>query len=189
MKKIVSAFSFVFADDEWFNKMLIGGIYLLLTPLGIGLVMILGYQGQVADSIRHNKSGLPMWRNSSLIFQNGIRLLCVSVVYAAILVGCVSLAGVELLSIPMLGALIVGHILINPLIILSFTSNQSLKKSLNPLSLIAEIRHLGTGYIVVVFATSLLLLASLLFGWMFIVVGWPLVIFLILIVQTSAFAF
>ncbi len=163
MKKLSNTFSIIFSDNEWFNKILIGGFYFLLIPFGIGIVMINGFLSALIMRRTVGEHGMPYWRNYKSIFHDGVRisrlsLLLIIIVYALVL-------GLQI-----------------KISILAFIIATSLFLTIN------------TIYVVKKFdAVSFLLTFPLLFiaisiGWMWIVVGWPLLIFLAVLVQTHLFA-
>jgi hypothetical protein len=188
MKKISAAFAFIFSDDDWFNKVLVGGFYLLLSPLLVGLLMIMGFQIEMSRRILKKEHNMPMWRNSAVIFKNGGRLLMVSFLYAAVILLILTLFGIHLFSYTALAVLTICHLLLNPLLIRLYSKSGSLRKCLNPLTVVKQIRHDTAGYVFRSTVTAAMMGLAVLFGWMFIVVGWPLLIFLSMVVQTAVFA-
>jgi hypothetical protein len=54
--------------------------------------------------------------------------------------------------------------------------------------IISFIKNHPLGYISTIIMTTLFILLAVLFGWMWIIVGWPMLIFLMMIVQTVTFA-
>ncbi|MFA6467385.1 MAG: hypothetical protein WCW35_00675 [Bacteroidota bacterium] len=162
MKRLASAFSFIFSDNEWFNKVLIGGLYFLLIPFGIGMVMLNGYLVDFIDRKKNDEKGMPYWRYARMIFQKGIKrslfaLLSLATVYAAVF------GGNLVFTIP-------ASIL---LLSLFFTINC--------------IQITRTFDFFAAALSMILLIIAISIGWMWIVVGWPLLIFLALLVQTHLF--
>jgi hypothetical protein len=163
MKKLANALSIIFSDNEWFNKILIGGFYFLLIPIGIGIVMINGFLSALLMRRMVGEEGMPYWRNYKSIFHEGIKksrlsLLLIIVVYVLIL-------GLQIkISIPV------------------FIIAVSLFLTINTLSVVKKFDSIS-------FLLSFpLLLVAISIGWMWIVVGWPLLIFLAVLVQTYLFA-
>jgi hypothetical protein len=163
MKKLTNAFTTIFSDNEWFNKILIGGFYFLLIPFGIGIIMINGFLSALI--LRHmvGEKGMPYWRNYKSIFRYGFRksrlsLLLIITVYVLVISLQIKI------SIP------------------AFIIAVSLFLTINTISVVKKFDTLS---FVVSFS---LLFVAISIGWMWIVVGWPLLIFLAVIVQTLLFA-
>lgn len=163
MKKISTAFTIIFSDNEWFNKILIGGVYFLLIPFGIGIVMINGFISSIVMRSMVGEKGMPYWRNYRTIFHDGLRnsrlsLMLIIVVYLFIFTMKISI------SIP---GLIIAL---------------SLFLTINSIAVIRKFDYRS-------FILSLpLLIAAISIGWMWIIVGWPLLIFLAVLVQVHLFA-
>ncbi|MDP1677112.1 MAG: hypothetical protein Q8L88_09610 [Bacteroidota bacterium] len=163
MKRLSNAFSVIFSDNEWFNKILIGGFYFLLIPVGIGIIMINGFLSALIMRSMVGEKGMPYWRNYKSIFHDGLRksslsLSLIAVVYALVL-------GFQL-----------------PISVPGFIIAVSLFLTINTISIVKK-------FDTVSFLLSLpLLFVAISIGWMWIVVGWPLLIFLAVIVQTHLFS-
>src|SRR5512135_2961097 len=93
------SFTFVSEDPEWIKKVLIGGAFTLLSALLVGIPFVLGY---FARTLRNVVTGaerpLPEWDDLGGIFNDGLRLAAVYLVYAiggaivAALPGCLLMA-------------------------------------------------------------------------------------------------
>ena len=163
MNRLSKVISDIFSDNEWFNKILIGGFYFLLIPFGIGIIMINGFLSALVVGRLVGEKEMPFWRNYQSMFNDGIRksrlsLVLIVVVYALIL-------GLHIkISLP------------------GFILAISLFLTINTISVVKK-------FDVISFLLSLpLLLIATSIGWMWIVVGWPLLIFLAVLVQTYLFA-
>jgi hypothetical protein len=162
MKKLSNAFSIIFSDNEWFNKILIGGFYFILIPFGIGIIMINGFLSALLMRLTVGEKGMPYWRNYKSIFHDGLKksslsLFLIAVVYVLVL-------GLQL-----------------PISVPGFIISVSLFLTINTISIVKKFDVLS-------FVLSLtLLIIAISIGWMWIVVGWPLLIFLAVIVQTHLF--
>ncbi|MCZ7568552.1 MAG: DUF4013 domain-containing protein [Ardenticatenaceae bacterium] len=94
------SFTFVFEDQNWVVKILIGGLVVLFSFLLIPIPIILGYQVTV---IRNTARGadlpLPEWDNFGRYFSEGIQLIIGGIVYylPVILLVCVG-AGIGALT-------------------------------------------------------------------------------------------
>jgi hypothetical protein len=95
---IGKAFSFVFEDENWIVKTLIGagvfavGLLLswLLIPLVVAFAILGGYQVEITRRvIRGDLDTLPEWDNWGQLIADGLKLIVISIVYAlpAIIVG------------------------------------------------------------------------------------------------------
>lgn len=188
MKLMTEAFTFTFSDDDWFNKVLVGGFYIVLSPLVIGIIMIMGFQVELSKRVRASEEGMPMWRNSKSIFKSGMRSFTVSVCYVAVIVGILALLGIPLFSVITGIVLSVAHFLLNPIIVNAYSRSNSVITTLNPLYLFSVTEKKILKWLSVIIFSSMLMLFAGLFGWMWIVVGWPLLIFLAMIIQTEMIA-
>jgi len=76
-------FTFVTEDPEWLVKVLIGGVFVMLSVLLIGLPFAFGY---VARTLRNVVAGaarpLPAWDDLGGIFSDGLRVFGVQIVYS-----------------------------------------------------------------------------------------------------------
>ncbi len=162
MKRLTNAFSYVFSDNEWFNKVLVGGFYLLLIPFGIGIVMINGYLSEFLIRQITGEKEMPYWRSYKNIFNKGVRKSWLSLVIIAAVYSLALFSSIEF-TIP---------IAILSMTVLLTANTLFITKSVDLFSLVVS---------------CLLLLTALSVGWMWIVVGWPLLIFLALLVQVYLF--
>jgi hypothetical protein len=90
------AFRFFFEDPDWVKKILIGGVFMLLSPLIIGGIFVAGYGVHVLRRVmRGEPRPLPEWEQLGVFFSDGLRafglyllhLVAVGIVPAAL--GCV----------------------------------------------------------------------------------------------------
>src|SRR3954470_17699631 len=78
----VKPFAFVFEDARWINKVLIGGIFQLLSALLVGIPFLLGYLAQLVRNVVANATlPLPEWDDLGEMFNEGLRLIGVAIVY------------------------------------------------------------------------------------------------------------
>lgn len=162
MKRLTDAFSSIFSDQEWFNKVLVGGFFLLLAPLGIGMLMLNGYLEEYLQGVKRGERAMPYWRNSSAILRKGFRRSGFPLLVLATAV-TVSWNGLLVITLPIGIALLVLFLTINTAI------------------LVGRITVIGT------ILSVLLMLLAISFGWMWIVVGWPLLVFLTMLIQVHLF--
>jgi len=86
------SFAFVFEDEQWIVKILIGaaillvGIlfsWLLLVPLILALALLSGYGVEITRRVmRGEVSKLPEWDNWSELMVDGLKVLVIGIVYA-----------------------------------------------------------------------------------------------------------
>ncbi len=102
---IGSAFTFMFDDQDWIKKIAIGGgitlAAVILSPILIGLVLILPLSGYMLETLKNVRDGrpipLPEWSDFGNLFSKGLMIFVIGLVYnlPALLVSCLS-AGVNL---------------------------------------------------------------------------------------------
>jgi hypothetical protein len=102
---IGSAFTFVFDDEDWIKKLAIGGgimlVGIILTPILIGLALLLPIGGYVIETIKNVRDGqatpLPEWADIGGLFSKGLMVFVIGLVYniPSILLSCAS-AGITL---------------------------------------------------------------------------------------------
>jgi hypothetical protein len=77
------AFRFVPEDPDWIKKVLIGGAFVLLTPLLVGAVLVAGYGVRL---LRRSAAGeprpLPEWDDLGGMFGDGLRAMALYLAYA-----------------------------------------------------------------------------------------------------------
>lgn len=79
---ISRALTFFFEDPDWMPKLLVGTLFALLTPLGIGSVFVAGYALALARQAMHQRSPLlPEWDDLSGIFIEGLKSLTISLTH------------------------------------------------------------------------------------------------------------
>ncbi len=88
---IGNAFGYPFEDEDWIVKILIGALFVFLTPLLVGIPFVLGY---MVDTVRNVMAGeprpLPKWSDLGDKFMRGLVLCVVAIVYMlpVILLAC-----------------------------------------------------------------------------------------------------
>ncbi|MFQ5613283.1 MAG: DUF4013 domain-containing protein [Anaerolineae bacterium] len=97
---IGSAFTFIFDDEDWIKKLLIGGVILLFAiPLSVVLVgialflPIAGYMLQTLQNVRDRQATpLPEWSDFGGLFSKGLMVTVVYIVYLIpiIILACAS---------------------------------------------------------------------------------------------------
>ena len=75
-------FTFVTEDPEWVTKILVGGLFTLLSAVLVGIPFVLGYWGRTLNNAAGGQPRpLPAWDDLGGIFSDGLRLLGVYLVY------------------------------------------------------------------------------------------------------------
>ena len=76
------AFTFVGEDPEWLKKLLIGGAFTFACALLVGIPFVLGYFSRTLRNVVAQASPtLPEWDDLSGLFEEGLRLTAVYLVY------------------------------------------------------------------------------------------------------------
>ena len=76
------SFTFITEDPEWLTKVLVGGLFALLSAFLVGVPFVLGYWGRTLKNVAAGQSRpLPAWDDLGGIFSDGLRLVGVSLVY------------------------------------------------------------------------------------------------------------
>lgn len=79
----VKPFAFVFEDARWINKVLIGGIFQLLAFMLVGIPFLLGYWAKLVRNVAAGATlPLPEWDDLGEMFNEGLRLIGVAILYA-----------------------------------------------------------------------------------------------------------
>jgi len=96
---IGKAFGYAFEDEDWIVKILIGGLFVLLSLVLVGIPFVLGYMVETVRNVMRGESRpLPAWSDLGDKFVRGLILTVVAIVYMlpvillACLQGIVSLA-------------------------------------------------------------------------------------------------
>jgi hypothetical protein len=99
-------FTFVTEDPDWLTKILVGGLFMLLSAVLVGIPFVLGYWARTLKNVAAGKPRpLPQWDDLGGIFSEGLRLVGVYLVYAiglALVLGLV--CGVVIVPFIALGA-------------------------------------------------------------------------------------
>lgn len=178
----------MFKDGSWFFKVFLGGLFILLCGLAAGLPFVLGYQiRHVAAVSKHEDSPLPEWKDLRSIFNDGLVILAVTIIYLAAGVWLtISLTG----SRNLWPAFIVAALLVfvwEPFVLIQYARRRtflacfSLREMTTPLA-----RHPVTCVIATAVSTTVML-ATILFGWMSLILGWPFVVFWGVLVQSHIY--
>jgi hypothetical protein len=79
----VAPFTYAFEDPRWIQKILIGGLFYLLSFLLVGIFFVLGYMARVTRNVAARMQyPLPEWDDLGGYFNEGVKLFAVSLIYA-----------------------------------------------------------------------------------------------------------
>jgi hypothetical protein len=77
------SFTYVSEDPEWVKKVLIGGVFALLSAVLVGVPFVLGYFGRTLRNVAEGAPRpLPEWDDLGGLFNEGLRLTLVYLAYA-----------------------------------------------------------------------------------------------------------
>jgi hypothetical protein len=83
MRDLGKAFSFIFEDPQWLLKMVIAALFMLLSFVGLGLFVLLGYIVELTQRvIRREQYPLPEWKDVGVKFVLGFKYFVVLFIYA-----------------------------------------------------------------------------------------------------------
>ncbi len=89
---IGKAFTYVFDDERWITKVLVGGLFSLLSMILIGIPFVIGYMVQTIKNVIDGQDDpLPEWSDLGEMFTQGLMLALAFVIYAIpmfLLIGC-----------------------------------------------------------------------------------------------------
>lgn len=83
MNNLGKAFSFMFEDPSWVLKVVIAALFMLLSIVGLGVFVLLGYLVELTQRvIRREQLPLPEWKDVGVKFVLGFKYFVVLLVYA-----------------------------------------------------------------------------------------------------------
>jgi hypothetical protein len=85
------AFSYVFGDKDWIKKAAIGGVFILLSIILVGIPFVFGYVIKTIQHVRDGQPGLPEWEDYGGLFKIGLMAVVLGIVYylPVILLSCI----------------------------------------------------------------------------------------------------
>jgi hypothetical protein len=186
MKNLRETFSSIFSDDEWFNKVLVGGFYILFVLCGIGIVMINGYIVEFMKSLLAGNRNLPYWREFSKVVKTGWKVSAALVLYYGAATLMLYFAGVPVISVTVAVVYFILHTTLHPLVLLAYAQSPRFGTCFNPVKIFRPIQQAGKQISAALFLSAIFLCVSITLGWMAIIVGWTLLVFLSLLIQNTA---
>jgi hypothetical protein len=83
MKDLSKAFSYMFDDPSWVTKVIIAALFMLLSVVGLGIFVLLGYFVELTQRVmRREQYPLPEWKDVGVKFVLGFKYFVVLFVYA-----------------------------------------------------------------------------------------------------------
>jgi hypothetical protein len=83
MKDLGKAFSFIFEDPSWVLKVVIAALFMLLSIVGLGIFVLLGYFIELTQRvIRREQYPLPEWKDVGVKFVLGFKYFVLLFMYA-----------------------------------------------------------------------------------------------------------
>jgi hypothetical protein len=168
-----SGFTFIFADPNWFKKMFIAALVLLLSILIVPCLALVGY---IVKSIRNAAEGmehpLPEWTGWGELISTGFRMVLASLVYAIpffiVILFVFSLAAMtpvfiddnlEFIQIASIIFSAIAQLIVfifnviayafAPAIIMQFARTNSIRETIKPKNVISIIKMNTTDYVVI----------------------------------------
>ncbi len=188
MKNLSEAFAAIFSDDDWFNKVLVGGVCIFFVFCGFGIILINGYLVEFMKSILKGNGNLPFWRDFSKIIKTGWKVSFALVLYDAAFAFTLYSLGVPVVSLTMALVYFVFLTTLHPLILLGYAQAPSFSTCFNPIKIFQPLQHASKQIVIALLTSAVLLFLSITIGWMAIIVGWTLLVFLSLLIQNTATA-
>jgi len=168
MENLGRAFTFMFEDRAWPGKVILGGVFILLSCVIIGIPFILGYQLEMSRRAYENKEvPLPEWDNMGDKFTQGLIFLIIVIIYW--------IPGSLLFLLPCLGpcfSLVYALIfaLIAPYITTKFALTRDFNEAFNFQKIMEFVKaNIGDIVIVILISIAMGIVAS--FGVILLIVG------------------
>jgi hypothetical protein len=89
---IGKAFTYVFEDERWITKVLIGGLFVLASIVLVGIPILAGYALRTMRNVMNGvEKPLPEWTNIGDLFKEGLYLAVIIIIWAipVILIACI----------------------------------------------------------------------------------------------------
>lgn len=182
---IAHSFSYMFKDSSWFFKVFLGGIFLLVSAVFVGIPIILGYEIEhIREVAGQKESLLPEWKNIRKLFKDGFIVLCATLIYA----GALMLLITSVHQSPAPGLMLVVLLAVlffwMPLLLIQFTKRPTFLSCFSIAEIVKRCAVHPLLYSTALAAGFFTIAASVLLGWMSMIVGWPFVVFWGILVQS-----
>jgi hypothetical protein len=81
---IGKAFTFVFEDEDWITKVLVGALFVLASMVLVGIPFLIGYTiALVRNVLNGDEKPLPAWNDLGEMFKEGFIMVLIFIVWAA----------------------------------------------------------------------------------------------------------
>ena len=175
----------MFKDGSWFYKVFVGGLFVALSAIALGIPFILGYQiKHVRNMIEKKEDTLPEWKKMGTVFRDGIAVLCAVVIYVAVMLAAAFVAGAAFSTLPLAIATSIALFFWLPLIIIQYAKTPTLFACFNLVTLVAPVVKRPSAFATAMGISFAVITAVFAFGWMSLIIGWPFIIFWGITVQT-----
>ena len=173
---VTHALTFMFKDDDWFWKVSLGALALLLIGTGVGYILCIGYHVETVRRCRNQEPQLPDWNDLRLLWRAGRVVGCAILLYCAAVLGCLAAvhqarafyAGIAVLAV---------HTCIQPFVVLRYLDRGTMRSCFAIGSFAAAARRNGLRALGMTGAGFGIVGVVVCFGWMALIVGWPFFIF------------
>ena len=183
---IARSLSHMFKDSSWFFKVFLGGSFLVGSVVIIGLPFIVGYVVEHIRGIaRQNESVLPEWKNLRHIYQQGLVVLLAGLAYVALFIAFViAVGGMPATTLTIVGGAVILFVWM-PLVLIQYAKEPTFFSCFSILEIVKRWALHPFLYAEALAIGFLTVAATVLFGWMSMIVGWPFVIFWGILVQSQ----
>ena len=174
--KISLSFSYMFKDPSWFFKVFVGGLFLILSFVLVGIPFVLGYEVAL---IRGNQGelALPDWKELRRIFRDGSIVLVASVIYTFLTYLPLRLTFSTVSVLPQLVAAVTGAFIWLPLVMIQFASKPTFLSCFFVSPIFSRLYRLPGSSCTALVVSLLVIASTIALGWMSLIVGWPFVVF------------
>jgi hypothetical protein len=173
---ITHSLTYMFKDDDWFWKVSLGALALLLIGVGIGYFLVIGYQVETVRRCRANDPVLPEWSALKDLLRGGFIVGSAMLLYSAVVVACLIAVRHTGMFAGLIGT-VLTHAFVLPFVILSYLDAGSFRSCFAFGSFSAVIRRNAIGALSVTTSGFAIFALVLCLGWMALILGWPLFIF------------
>ncbi|HLE56285.1 MAG TPA: DUF4013 domain-containing protein [Rhodothermia bacterium] len=170
------SFAYVFKDEEWFKKLSVGGLFVLLAMFIIGSFFVAGYELEVMRRVmRRDRRPLPQWDDLGRKLGEGFMLMVAFLVYAVpiMIVSTFSDGDGGVLA----ALMTLAFFLWVPAVQIQYARTSDFSACFRGAEIFQFVRsNLGT-YVPAALLSILVWGLAFSFGWLAFIIGWPWVIF------------
>ena len=174
--KISQSFSYMFKDPSWFFKVFVGGLFLLLSFVIVGIPFLLGYEVALIRG-KEGELALPHWKELRSIFREGAVVLSSGLIYTSLTYLLLTMLFKTASVIPQLVAALTGAFIWLPLVMIQFASKPTFLSCFFVSSIFARLYRQPASFGTALLVSFLVIASTTAFGWMSLIVGWPFVVF------------